>query len=247
MIIMKKINPDTVKNQFGQDVGLWIDPEIIAFWEKQELLGQHVSLRFMATGDSEITQKKLWESVSSEPNHSCWTYLPYTGFDTFEQFKHSLDTNFGFGSAPHYRIEMSGGHVGWVGLLNQNNTHRTIEIGNVYFSHRMKQSTAATEVIFLLLDQCFQHGFRRVEWKCDALNEPSKRAAKRYGFQYEGTFRQHYISKGRNRDTAWFSMVDHEWIKLKDAYLAWLQPENFDAIQQQKHKLQYFIDRYSCL
>ena len=101
----------------------------------------------------------------------------------------------------------------------------------------MKQSTAATEVIYLLLKTCFEQGFRRVEWKCDDLNQPSKRAALRLGFQYEGTFRQDRIAKGRNRNTAWFSMLDEEWMPLQKAYIAWLKADNFDKEGKQKKRL----------
>ncbi|WP_425918104.1 GNAT family N-acetyltransferase [Acinetobacter sp. TSRC1-2] len=107
-------------------------------------------------------------------------------------------------------------------------------MGNVYFSHQMKQSTASTEVIYLLLQACFEQGFRRVEWKCDELNQPSKRAAARFGFQYEGTFRQHRIVKGRNRNTAWFSILDEEWINLQEAYQNEFELNNLDAEGEQK-------------
>ena len=105
----------------------------------------------------------------------------------------------------------------------------------------MKQSTASTEVIYLLLKACFEQGFRRVEWKCDDLNLPSKRAALRFGFQHEGTFRQDRIAKGRNRNTAWFSILDQEWPELEKAYLAWLKADNFDQNGQQKLRLCDFL------
>ena len=123
-------------------------------------------------------------------------------------------------------------------------TDGVIEIGNIYFSHQMKQSVASTEVIYLLLNSCFEQGFRRVEWKCDDLNTPSKRAALRFGFQYEGTFRQDRIYKARNRNTAWFSMLDSEWPRVKAAYLAWLTIDNFDPAGQQKIKLAEFMQQY---
>lgn len=234
-------------NQFGQNLGEWVDLDLNAIWCVGDITGSYTQLHQLSPFLSDQIKQRLWETVASEPDSSCWTYLPYMGFDAPEQLDQQLQNNFGFAVAPHYLIEVHDKIVGWVGLLNQDATHRSIEIGNVYFSHCMKQSTAATEVIFLLLEQCFLQGFRRVEWKCNVLNAPSIRAAKRYGFQYEGTFRQHYITKGRNRDTAWFSMLDYEWEKLKQAYSAWLATENFDAKHQQKKTLQSFMEHNSCL
>jgi RimJ/RimL family protein N-acetyltransferase len=127
--------------------------------------------------------------------------------------------------------------------LNIQRAHGTAEIGNVYFSHQLKQSRAATETIYLLLRACFSAGYRRIEWKCDDLNEPSKRAALRFGFHYEGLFRQHYIVKGRSRNTAWFSMLDEEWPELDNPYQAWLNADNFDAAGRQKRRLQDFIQQ----
>ena len=113
-----------------------------------------------------------------------------------------------------------------------------IELGNILISPTMQQTRASTEATYLFMRHAFEElGCRRFEWKCNALNAPSIRAAKRFGFTYEGTFRQHMIVKGRNRDTAWFSIIDSEWPRIKAAFEAWLAPENFDAQGQQKAKL----------
>ena len=108
-----------------------------------------------------------------------------------------------------------------------------IEIGNIMWGPRLARTRVATEALFLFADDVFGLGYRRFEWKCDNLNEPSKRAARRFGFTFEGVFRQHLVVKGRNRDTAWFSIVDTEWPRLREVYTAWLNPENFDANGQQ--------------
>ncbi len=152
--------------------------------------------------------------------------------------------SFGFQNSIHYLIKANGQALGWAALLNIQPAHGVAEIGNLYFSHCMKQSKAATETIYLLLDACFQAGCRRVEWKCDDLNAPSKRAAQRFGFQYEGLFRQHYVVKGCSRNTAWFSILDEEWPELSQAFQAWLQAENFDPNGQQKVRLQDFRQLY---
>jgi RimJ/RimL family protein N-acetyltransferase len=103
-----------------------------------------------------------------------------------------------------------------------------IEVGHIHFSDLLKHTTMGTEAMFLMMQHIFEDlGYRRYEWKCDALNQPSRRAAERLGFRFEGIFRQAIVYKGRSRDTAWYSIVDKEWPKIKEAYLQWLAPENF--------------------
>ncbi len=113
----------------------------------------------------------------------------------------------------------------------------SIEVGSITIAPRMARSAAWTEAMFLMMDWAFRAGFRRYEWKCDALNMPSRRAAQRLGFSYEGIFRQHMVYKGRNRDTAWFSVVDSEWPSLREAFAAWLSPSNFDGKGRQRERL----------
>ena len=116
-----------------------------------------------------------------------------------------------------------------------------IEIGNIYRGPLIARKRAATEALYLFMRHAFADlGYRRFEWKCNNDNEPSKRAALRFGFTFEGVFRQHLIVKGLNRDTAWFSIIDKEWPALEKAYEAWLAPENFDADGQQRRKLETF-------
>jgi RimJ/RimL family protein N-acetyltransferase len=117
-----------------------------------------------------------------------------------------------------------------------------IEVGNINYSPLLQRKPAATEAMFLMMSRAFDElGYRRYEWKCDSLNAPSRAAALRLGFQYEGLFRQAVIYKGRNRDTTWFSMIDSEWPALRSAYEQWLAPENFDAQGRQKRKLSELI------
>ena len=108
--------------------------------------------------------------------------------------------------------------------------HGVVEVGNVLFSPSLQRTAAATEAMYLMASHVFDHlGYRRYEWKCNALNLASRRAAERLGFTFEGIFRQHMVVKGQSRDTAWFAMLDHEWPDRKQAFEAWLDPENFDA------------------
>ena len=114
-----------------------------------------------------------------------------------------------------------------------------IEIGGVMWGPAIARTRVATEALFLFADHAFSCGYRRVEWKCDNLNAPSKRAAQRFGFQFEGLFRQHMVVKGENRDTAWFAIIDRDWPRLKAGYLAWLAPENFDEAGRQRSRLTF--------
>lgn len=112
-----------------------------------------------------------------------------------------------------------------------------IEVGNIMFSPALQGTRAATEAMALMMSHAFDAGYRRYEWKCNALNLPSRRAAQRLGFSYEGTFRNHMVVKGRNRDTAWFAVTDKDWPALREAFDAWLAPSNFDASGRQKERL----------
>ncbi len=127
-------------------------------------------------------------------------------------------------------------------LMRIDPTHGVIEIGNILWGPDIQRSRIATEALYLFAKHCFDDlGYRRFEWKCNNDNEPSKRAAVRFGFTYEGLFRQHMVVKGRNRDTAWFSMIDTEWPVLRAAYKRWLAPENFDAQDRQRMSLANMI------
>lgn len=125
-------------------------------------------------------------------------------------------------------------------LMRIDPAHGVIEIGNILWGPAIARSRITTEALYLSACHVFDRlGYRRFEWKCNSLNEPSKRAAERFGFQYEGLFRQHMVIKGQNRDTTWFAMTDGDWPRLKAGYEAWLQPENFDEAGQQRSKLRF--------
>jgi RimJ/RimL family protein N-acetyltransferase len=132
----------------------------------------------------------------------------------------------------------TGKPVGQASYLRIEPAHRVIEVGNIIFSPLLQRRPGATEAMYLMARHVFQDlGYRRYEWKCNALNAPSRQAALRLGFQFEGIFRQHMIIKGRNRDTAWFSMLDSEWPKRKANFERWLAPENFGPDGQQRTSL----------
>jgi RimJ/RimL family protein N-acetyltransferase len=161
-----------------------------------------------------------------------WTYIstdgPFTNAAEFSAFiakRGAADDPYAYAI-----IDASGHAVGYFTLMEIRPTMRVIEVGHVLYSPALKRTPLGTEAQYLLARYAFENlGYRRYEWKCNALNAASWRAALRYGFTYEGTFRQHLIAKGRNRDNAWFSMLDGEWPLRKANFERWLAPENFTA------------------
>lgn len=136
----------------------------------------------------------------------------------------------------------AGAALGVVSFLRTDTANGSTEIGHVLMTPPLQRTPEASEALMLMVRWAMEAGYRRLEWKCDALNGPSRRAAQRLGFTFEGIFRQHMIYKGRNRDTAWFSILDREWPALRDAYDAWLAPDNFDASDQQRRSLSALTD-----
>lgn len=133
-----------------------------------------------------------------------------------------------------YTVLVDDAPVGIAALMRQAPDHGVIEVGNIHFTTAMQGGRASTEAQYLLMRHAFEDlGYRRYEWKCNDLNAPSKKAALRLGFTYEGTFRQHMVVKGASRDTAWFAILDGDWPAQKDRFVAWLDPSNFDADGQQ--------------
>lgn len=134
-------------------------------------------------------------------------------------------------------LNKDGTAIGAASLMRITPANGVIEVGNINITPRGQRTTAITEAMFLLIQWAFDNGYRRYEWKCNALNAPSRRAAERFGFSFEGVFRRHMVIKDRNRDTAWFAMVEDEWPGLKAAYETWLLPENFDDDGRQRQSL----------
>jgi RimJ/RimL family protein N-acetyltransferase len=136
-------------------------------------------------------------------------------------------------------LRATGMAVGMGSFMRADPANGAIEIGAIWMSQALQRTREGTEAIYLMMRHAFDDlGVRRLEWKCDSLNEPSRRAALRYGFQFEGIFRQHMINKGRNRDTAWFAMLDSEWPAVRKGFEAWLAEDNFDAKAREIAKLQ---------
>jgi RimJ/RimL family protein N-acetyltransferase len=171
---------------------------------------------------------------------SLFRHLPYGPFAGFAEFGAWLDERAASTDPLFFAIVnvADGLPQGMASYLRMVPEHGVIEIGHIWFSPALQRTRMATEAIYLMSRHAFDDlGYRRLEWKCDALNDASRRAAARFGFNFEGVFRQHLVVKGRNRDSAWFSILDGEWPRIRAAFEAWLAPENFDATGMQVRSL----------
>ena len=168
-----------------------------------------------------------------------WDYMPYGPFASGSAY-HRWARQREEGEDPRFfvlRDLCSGRPGGIASYLRITPDAGSIEVGHICISPALQRSVAATEAMFLMMCWAFGAGYRRYEWKCNALNLASRRAAQRLGFSFEGVFRQHSVVKGRNRDTAWFSVIDAEWPALAEAFRVWLDPSNFDARGRQRERL----------
>ncbi|MDO6729728.1 GNAT family protein [Marinovum sp. 2_MG-2023] len=174
-----------------------------------------------------------------EGHDARWDYMSYGPFHSAAQYHRWVRETVVAPGQVFYAIkDLDSGKFGGVAsYLRINPAEGSIEVGNIQLSPDLAGSRAATEAMYLMMQWAFQAGYRRYEWKCNALNLPSRRAAQRLGFSYEGVFRQAMVVKGRNRDTAWFAAIDREWPALQEAFSAWLAPSNFDADGRQKERL----------
>jgi RimJ/RimL family protein N-acetyltransferase len=177
---------------------------------------------------------------ASEGESALWDYLAYGPFENQRVFTEWLKERAASDDPLFYAVidRASSQARGMASLMRIVPEHGVIEIGHIWFAPALQRTRQATEAIYLLARHAFDDlGYRRLEWKCDSLNLPSRRAAERFGFVLEGVFRQHMVVKGRNRDTAWFSIVDGEWPVIRAAFEAWLSLDNFDEEGQQRRTL----------
>lgn len=209
-----------------------------------ELRGEHVILRPI---DVERDAQPLYE-VSHEPagDPHIWTYLYDGPYADLEAFRAALSEQSASLDPLYFTVARRADRrpLGIVSYLAIVPEHGTIEIGNIWFGGELQRTTAATEAIHLLARHAFDElGYRRLEWKCNALNAPSRRAAARFGFEFEGVFAQHRVVKGRNRDTAWYAITDRRWPAINAAFEAWLAAGNFDEHGRQRRRLSEPIER----
>jgi RimJ/RimL family protein N-acetyltransferase len=223
----------TRRNEHGQPIGPalseWDRPE---FPPAMELVGRTVTLVPL-----EADHAADLYSAFAPAHDSLWTYMTFGPFSSADALEKTLSTMISLEDWLPYSMIVDGQSLGFASYLRIKPAEGVIEIGAITMSPRLQRTTPATEAIFAMIDNAFSIGYRRVEWKCDALNEPSRRAAVRFGFTYEGTFRQATHYKGRNRDTAWYSIIDTEWPPLRETFLRWLDPENFDDDGRQRRGL----------
>ncbi len=182
----------------------------------------------------------LYRAFANDMDGHNWTYLPYGPFDSEADFTAWAQSNC-MDADPMFHTVLDADEVpvGMASYLRVEPAAGSIEVGHIHFSPLLQRKPQSTEVMYLMMCRVFDElGYRRYEWKCDALNAPSKRAAERLGFTFEGVFRQATHYKGRNRDTAWFSIIDSEWPRIRAAFENWLAPGNFDASGQQRQPLQ---------
>jgi RimJ/RimL family protein N-acetyltransferase len=227
-------------NEFGQQVGDSVDWTPRAPLVAATLTGR--TCRLEPLGEHHVDG--LYDALCVDSPPSIWTYMPSGPFADKEAFAafvahlHAIPA-----MVPMAIVLPHGTTVGIATFLRIDQANGTAEVGHISYSSALQRTTAATEAMYLMAAHAFDVvGVRRYEWKCDSLNEPSRRAAARLGFAFEGVFRQAVVYKGRNRDTAWFAITDDEWPRIRAALQRWLDPANFDECGWQRTALMTGLD-----
>lgn len=224
-------------NHLNQAVGLvvkdWSSP---VFPPHEVMQGQYCRLEPLA---ADRHAQSLYQANAMDAKGKNWTYLPYGPFSNFDSYRSWIEQCSGGRDPQFYAIidQARGEAVGVASYLRIDPANGSIEVGGINFSPLLQRKPAATEAMYLMMAKAFDLGYRRYEWKCNALNAPSRAAAQRLGLSYEGVFRQAVVVKGRNRDTAWYAAIDQEWPALKQAFTKWLSPSNFDEKGMQRSSL----------
>jgi RimJ/RimL family protein N-acetyltransferase len=228
--------PRTHVNELGQPIGRslpgWVPPP---YPPRDPMQGRLCRVEPI----DERFATDLYAATARDADGRNWTYLGYGPFTTEEDYRRWLMTTC-FGSDPffHAIVDLASGRaVGVASYMRIEPAMGSIEVGHIHFSPVLQRAPAATEAMFLMMQRAFALGYRRYEWKCDALNAASRAAARRFGFSFEGIFRQAGMYKGRNRDTAWYAVIDEEWPALSRAFETWLDPGNFDRAGLQRISL----------
>jgi len=232
------MNIESQQNSLGQPIGITIENWQACNWPpRSTMTGQYCTMEPLNISKH---AEGLFEAFLQDSNHHNWTYLPYGPFDDLASLSDWL-REYCLDDDPLFYVvinQETNEVVGMASYLRIAPAVGTIEVGHIHFSPKMQRTPMATEAMYLMMARVFDElGYRRYEWKCDALNAPSKKAAERFGFRFEGLWRQATMYKGRNRDTTWFAIIDKDWPKVKAAYEAWLDADNFDENGNQKTKL----------
>ena len=224
-------------NEYGQPVGLpvdgWTPPPAPP---RTVLEGRYCRLEPLDAGRHAA---QLHEANSLEPDGRGWTYMSNGPYATAADYRAWVEAQAGREDPRFYAIiDLDSGKAGGVAsYMRIDPANGCIEVGGIKLTPLVSRRPAMTEAMYLMMKNAFGLGYRRYEWKCDALNAPSRAAARRFGFSFEGIFHQAVVYKGRNRDTAWFSITDREWPAIRAAHEQWLAAENFDAQGRQKLSL----------
>jgi len=226
------------QNRYGQPIG-----PAVPGWsarrrpDRSALAGRYCQLEPV---DPQRHGEDLYTAYREAPDDRDWTYLFHERPESRGDCDRYLETLASSEDPLHFAILdlASAKAVGTAAFMRIDVAHGSLEVGSITFSPRLKQTAAATESMFLMMRRAFDElGYRRYEWKCDELNAPSRAAAERYGFTFEGVFRNAVVYKGRSRDTAWYSITDAEWPRLRAGFEAWLEPSNFDGQGRQRRSL----------
>jgi RimJ/RimL family protein N-acetyltransferase len=224
-------------NDLGQPVGFplpgWAAPPVPP---REPLEGRMCRLEPL---DLDRHAAGLFAADAADADGRSWTYLAYGPFRTLSDYRAWMSATC-LGADPLFFaiIDTADGKAaGLASYLRITPASGSIEVGHIHYSPRLQRVPAATEAMYLLMKRAFELGYRRYEWKCDALNAASRAAAQRLGLSFEGVFRQTTVYKGRNRDTAWYASIDADWPALREAFLTWLAPDNFDCPGRQRARL----------
>jgi len=225
-------------NSWGQPIGEALpDWKPAAYPKISRMDGRFCDLELI---DAAKHAGPLFEAFAEDKDGRMWTYMSNGPFSAVAEVRAWLEAAETLDDQVYYAVidKATGRAVGIVTYLRIQPQHGVVEVGAISYAPCLQKTPAATEAMYLMMRQVFEvWGYRRYEWKCDDLNAASKRAAERLGFSYDGLFRQAIIYKGRNRDTAWYSILDKDWPPIKAALEAWLDPANFDADGRQQRSL----------
>jgi len=231
-VSMRSTDVNTLGQPLGAALPAWAPPRLPP---RDPMAGRYARVEPI----DERFAAELHAANSQDADGRTWTYLPYGPFPSEAEYRQWLTATC-LSSDPlfHTVIDITSGRAaGLAAYMRIAPAAGSIEVGHVHFSPLLQRSRAATEAMYLMMKRAFGLGYRRYEWKCDALNAPSRAAAQRLGFSYEGIFRQATVYKSRNRDTAWYAAIDGEWPALAHAFETWLDPANFDETGHQRIRL----------
>ncbi len=221
-------------NEFGMPVGFpvpgWAPPPRPP---REPMAGRYCRVEPL---DVARHAEQLFHANAADREGRNWVYLPYGPFETLPAYRDWL-TGFCLRADPLFHVVIdseSGEAAGLASYLNIRPEAGSIEVGHINYAPALQRTRAATEAMYLMMRRAFELGYRRYEWKCNALNGRSRAAAMRLGLSYEGVFRQMLVVKGRNRDSAWYAAIDSEWPRLREAFDQWLAPENFAGPRQRR-------------